>query len=467
MKFRLPSFNDFSRGILNDDLRPVLKIIQENPKLESVIFEKWKSSLFPTWDDKRIQTNIPATLKSTGLTNSRPLELSDFGESVCNASSPQEAAKIFCAGIIEFKNGFKLIEAIRNLESRGDKATKGGLQHELSLLDVELSNDTTDHTTLKNWMIVAGMIAEEERGFPKLKDDEIKRLTGISGKEAGEFQSLPLAQQIFLRLLRRLHITDAGPFDGTVLYSECRTIAPHEFKSANLAKAVFAPLVDSGWITVELPPKKGRGGKSGRISGTQKLLEIPEEKIIPDFDSAIPPDLRPKLQTPLSQIKDWLDSEDINKGGLGLELLVLRIILDLRLNPRGFRLRSKNTAYAEVDVAAEGDHLLFSRWTFQCKKIQQANNVGLGDVAKEVGIAVYMKAHVIVMVSTGGFSSEALAYAREVSQATPLQFLFLNGKVIRDYLENGPAALHNFVMSNATQVMLMKRAQPIDPETNK
>jgi Restriction endonuclease len=152
---------------------------------------------------------------------------------------------------------------------------------------------------------------------------------------------------------------------------------------------------------------------------------------------------------------------------LGLELLVLRIILDLRLNPRGFRLRSKNTAYAEVDVAAEGDHLMFSRWTFQCKKIQQDNNVGLGDVAKEVGIAVYMKAHVIVMVSTGGFSSEALAYAREISQATPLQFLFLNGKVIRDYLENGPAALHNFVMSNATQVMLMKRAQPIDPEINK
>ena len=51
-------------------------------------------------------------------------------------------------------------------------------------------------------------------------------------------------------------------------------------------------LVDAGWITREVGTG-GRGGKSGRISATKKLLAVDLEFIPPDEGWGIPPELRP------------------------------------------------------------------------------------------------------------------------------------------------------------------------------
>ena len=157
-----------------------------------------------------------------------------------------------------------------------------------------------------------------------------------------------------------------------------------------------------------------------------------------------------------------IESENKNERGLGLELLALKMILDIGLEPRAFRLRSRDTAYAEVDLTAEGKNLLFSRWNFQCKCV--GSRVSLGDVAKEVGLAIYSKAHVVAVVTTSGFSSEAVAYAREISTATHLQFLFIDGAIVKDYLLRGALVLLDHVAANAAMVMAQKRLQPLAPE---
>lgn len=469
-KPRLPSFNDFSPGTLKGDIRTVLKAVADYPGDDKSIFAAWYAGPLAGWDKKRAETNIPATLASTGLASGKPMTLTPFGERVLAAATASDAAQVFCAEVIREKNGLKLLEAIENLRQRGDQATKKTLQVELERLGIgDLANDTTDHTTLKNWMVAAGIVKEAQKGRPVVDDAVLKRLVGFSIKEYDELESLPVAQRVFLTLLRRRHLTEAGPFDVSGLYTECQATHPHAFKGASLAALVKDPLEAGGWIELSGVAKasstmgKAPGGKSGWVTGTTKLLDIPIERVVPNFDSAVPPDLRSKLQTPLEQIKQWLGGADTHKGGLALELLVLRIILDLRLSPRDFRLRSKDSAFAEVDVTAEGSHLLFSRWTFQCKRIQESNNVGLSDVAKEVGIAVYMRAHVIAMVSTGGFTSEALNYAREVAKATHLQFVFIDKAVIHAYLTKGPVPLHDFVMSNAARVFTEKQTQPISP----
>ena len=158
----IPSFNDFSPGLLNNDIRPILDCVAKNSKNDEAIFAAW-AKLFPTWDKKRIQTNITATLTSTKLASKRPLVLSEFGLKVLNAESANSGVEIFCTEIIKNQNGRKLIEAIQSLYLRGEKATKVTLQAELALLGVKLSNDTTDHTTLKNWMIVAGLVSERKK----------------------------------------------------------------------------------------------------------------------------------------------------------------------------------------------------------------------------------------------------------------------------------------------------------------
>tara|TARA_B100000678_G_scaffold247644_1_gene221061 strand:- start:563 stop:1132 length:570 start_codon:yes stop_codon:yes gene_type:complete len=185
-------------------------------------------------------------------------------------------------------------------------------------------------------------------------------------------------------------------------------------------------------------------------------------EVLPNFDAVIPADLRAKRDTPREKVLELLNSNSKNDRGVGLELLALRMLIDLGLEPRSFRLRAKETAYAELDLTAEGAHLTFSRWNIQCKCIK--SRVSLGDIAKEVGLAIYSRAHVVAIVTTSDFSREALGYCREITQSTHLQFLLIPGSVVEEYLKKGAATLIDHAMKNAKEIMALKRSQPIDAE---
>lgn len=465
MAKRLPSFNDFSPGILGGNLRECLLAVESHTD-DNAIFHEWANLFFDGKLSKRATTNIPATLSSTKLsTGKRPLELSVFGKAVAHAASPIEAAQLFCKGLLEqSKDNWLLLDALLNLEKKKESVTKASLKAELAVLGIPLSTGTTDHTTFKNWLIAAGLA--EQHGY--LRNDEIKRLVGgIGPDERDEFLNLSLAQQVFVHELRKEHEIAVGPFMVTTLVKRCLANYAYLFDEDQFAKSVRKPLSDGGWIAVTGLASGKQGGRSGYVEGTKKLLDIPLTDIYPDFDQVIPAELRSKLQTPLSEISTDLFGADTHKAGLALELLSLRMILDLGLSPRHFRLRSAQTAYAEVDLIAEAAHLHFSRWTFQCKRYAgggKATKVGLGEVAKEVGIAVFSRAHVVVMVTTSDFSRDARSYADEISRATPLQFVFVDGKILHEYLKKGGAVLQSHFHDSAAQVMSLKRSQPLPTE---
>jgi hypothetical protein len=461
---RLPSFNDFSPGILRNDLRQCLAVVKASGGKNSEIHKEFAKLYFGGALNKRSTTNIPATLRSTGLVTDAPeLRLSAFGEEVLASSDARSAIRTFCAGILKEQNGTKLLDALSALAARRERVTKDSLKAELRRHGVtKLATGTTDHTTLLNWM-VAGGIVELENGIPRVDDAVVKSLLGISVKERDAFDKLDAAQQVFLQLLRRRREVEAGPFSVGELLENCLKTHPHLFDEDQFAKKVRKPLVDGEWIEIDGLGTGKQGGKSGRVQGTKKLIDIPIEQLLPDLDSAIPRDLRSKINVPLAEILADLRGADTYKAGLALELLAVRMIWDLDLQPRGFRLRSKESAYAEVDVVAEGAHLLFSRWTMQCKRMSGKTHVGLGEVAKEVGIAIYTHSHVVVMVTTTDFSREAYQYAEQITKQTFLQFLFVPGKVVDKYLKEGRSALWNHVLKNAVHVMQQKRAQPLAP----
>ncbi|MES2369022.1 MAG: restriction endonuclease [Pseudomonadota bacterium] len=457
---RLPSINDFSPFILKGDVRGCLQAIIDGGGNDETVYNLWAAKYFKGVKNKRSRVNIPATLRSTGLAEpGKPLILSDVGKSVLAAPTAQEASKLFCAHLLREKNGKILIESLSALRKRKKKVTKESLQEELTARGItDLANGTTDHSTIKNWLIHAGLVTKE--GDPK--NDEIKSILGISSSELDEFKSLSLGQQIFLHVLRKRHEMSPGPFQVTEIRKECTEKRPALY-DAHFAKKVRKPLEASGWVVAAGLAKGPYGGRSGQISGSKKLLDIPLTEVIPDFDQVIPAELREKLNIPLDVLSRDLFGKNKHKAGLALELLALRMIMDLGLEPRNFRLRSAQTAFAEVDLIAEGAHLLFSRWTFQCKRYDRSTTtkLGLGDVAKEVGIAVYAKAHVIVMVTTTDFSEDARNYALEVTRATHLQFVFIDGKLIDAYLRKGKPVLLDHVQENAREVMASKRVQPL------
>ena len=459
MQKRIPSFNDFSPGIIGSDLRPCLQAVIVGDGVDAVVVKQWASLYFNGEENKRSSVNIPATLRSTGLiTNSRPYVLTNVGAQIAAAKTAAESVFIFCTHLLKEKNGNELLMVMNQMLERGETVSKTGLQSELKRVGIAgLSNATTDHTTLKNWFFVAGFISKNGHSI----DAVVKPVLGISTAEADDFLSLSVAQQVFLKQLRRLHLLDDGPFPASPILKQCLTEYPELFDASHFAKKVRDPLAAGDWLKVSKLAAGPQGGKSGSVVGTAKLLSIPAERIIPNFSSAVPNELREKLRIPTAQIFSDLYSVETYKGGLALELLALRMTIDLGLEPRHFRLRSAESAHAEVDLIAEASHLMFSRWTIQCKRYAKTTKVPLSDVAKEVGIAIFSKAHVVVVVTTSDFTKSAKDYAREVQLSQHLQFLLIAGTIVDAYLNEGREKLLEFVRTNARDVMALKRGQPL------
>lgn len=459
---RLPSFNDFSPALIGD-MRRCLEVVCALQGDKKKILERWDDLYFKGTRTKRA-SNVAITLNSTGLATSTRtnITLTPLGEKILRAKSEHAGAVAFCTSLLQNHNADLIISTIRTLLAREVPVTKASLKTELERVGVEkLSTNTTDHTTLKNWLVHAGFLDAEN----VINEPLVKSVLGISDEEKSDFETLQLNQQVFLQQLRKRTLLGEERLSAAEILKECNLHHKHLFSESQFAKTVRDPLVRGGWIEVDGLAGGRQGGKSGFVRPTQKLLSIPIERLVPGFDEAIPGDLKRRMMTPASQIKNDLFSGDTHKGGIALELLALRMILDLNLVPKGFRLRSKDTAHAEVDLIAEGSHLLFSRWTFQCKRHQGTGKVSLGDVAKEVGLAIFTKAHVVVVVTTTGFSKEALNYAKEVQQTTHLQFLFVDGATVKRYLSDGQATLIDYVMGNAGHVMKDKSSQPVLPNS--
>lgn len=170
----------------------------------------------------------------------------------------------------------------------------------------------------------------------------------------------------------------------------------------------------------------------------------------------IPAEVREKLNTPLEEIIHDLQSTDTNVKGPALEILSVRLAYELNLTPLRFWQRSRETQGAEVDLIVEGTHLHFSRWLFQYKNTK---TVHLSALAKGIGIAALTKAHVIVLVATGRFTSTVTQHADGLAETTPLQVVLLNGDVLKRYYKDGPNFLIQYFRTNAESVMRLKRRQ--------
>jgi len=457
---RLPSFNDFSPGLIKDIRDPLRILLALAPDWDAIV-KAWADAYFGgVIDNKRAGTNVPATLSSLGLIDRKTLSLTEAGHTIAAAPTARDGARALAAHVAATRNGILMVEAVSALNQRRERVTKASLMRELRGLGVELSAATTDHTTLLNWMVEAGLFKGRDANFAP-DDIVLKTVLGVSSTEHGELGGLPLEQQVFLQIVRRL--AQANP-EGTptkVVTDECLADFPTLFTEDQLSKTVVRPLADAGWIEL-LNRTGGRGAKSGWVKAAARLMDVPVEVVIPDFEAVVPADLRTRINLPRDEIKGLLASSQAYDRGLGLELLALRMMIDLGLQPRSFRQRSKDTAYAEVDLTAEGKRLLFSRWQVQCKCVK--SRVSLADVAKEVGLAIFSKSHVVAVITTSDFSREARSYARQVTADTHLQFVLVNGEAVAEYLDNGPGALHAFMSRNAAEVMLEKRGQPIVPD---
>jgi site-specific DNA-methyltransferase (cytosine-N4-specific) len=149
-----------------------------------------------------------------------------------------------------------------------------------------------------------------------------------------------------------------------------------------------------------------------------------------------------------------LESENTGTKGKALEALAFYFMRILGLEFKSWRKRGKKTGGFEVDVIVEGARLVFSRWQIQCKNTPE-NAVPLEDIAKEVGLSLQLKSNVILMVTTGRFSRDALIYADDMMQLTHLNIVTLDRGDLRRLTES-PLTIVEILDNKARRVMELK-----------
>jgi len=465
---KLPEANEFSPGQIV--VRILLEAIEANEGDADAIIEAIRVQFFS--HSAQEQANPAERLKQQrkraynallgaskyGLVTQSLNTLTELGKAALATKTDKELHRLLGRHIIRELGGFEVLVALREMKSADLKIGKISLADYLQQQGFALPRATTHHTKLLQWLREAGVLPA--KGY-EADAAIVEQVAGVSLEAADAWSVLTDDQRAFLRVLRRIALLEgAKDIPAKVVVDAVETEYGPIFKrSDQLATTVFKPLADPslGWITHTVK-SSGRGGKSGSVAATQKLLET-DVDLLPEGEGwGIPPDLKAKLQTPLDKVYEDLKSTNTHVKGIALELLAIRMAIDLTLTPTRLRERGTRTGGAEVDLVAEGAHLHFSRWLLQCKN---TSKVGVAALAKEVGMAVLLKAHVVVVVTTGTFSPSVRTYAKELAATNPLQAVLVDGPVLAAYRSGGAAALRKHFNDHARQTLAVKRPQVI------
>ena len=464
---KLPEALEFSPGQV--DLEVVLRIINDHAEHRDAQVEAIRQRYFasagqrqPTEAGRLKQQrtrsyNVLVGMKGYGLVAFDTNRLTPVGAALLAEPNETQRSRAFATHILKHTHGIEVLRAIRNLRARGVKVKKLSLVDELRREGFStLPRATLYHMTVLAWLRTAGVLT----GRYDIDDAKVGDLAGVSLAQVDEWEGLTRRQQAFLQTLRRLadaHRGDSIPVREVVAGAvfEHGTV----FREDQLRADVTRPLEDSDWIKSSgIGP--GRGGKSGNVAATRKLLEADFERLTGYTQGEVPHDIKAKLNTPLEEIYADLRSEEGGVKGIALEVLAVRLAVDLGLVPLRFRLRSAKTGGAEVDLLAEGAHLHFSRWLFQCKN--QKSAVALSDLAKEVGMATLLRGHIVVMATTGKFAGSVVQYAEELAATSPLQVILIDGATLRSYATSGAAGLQAVFHLRAQETMRLKRRQVLE-----
>jgi hypothetical protein len=382
----------------------------------------------------------------------RTFALSELGQAIIDEPDETKRAGIFAADILRANQGLELLDAVRFLQSRHEKLTPKAVREELRRRGYTLTVNTADHTKLRDWLSLSGVISSDW----EVDEDRVSDLIGMKPTDVTAWQTLTRAQQAFLTTLYRISAAKGRmPVSSITLIQSVRDEHGPVFNEAQVAKQVYEPLTKAGFMTHSVKTG-GRGGKGGFITATERLMSLDLAVLRALRFDSVPAEVKAQLGRPLVEIYAEIEGKDKQKAGIALEVLMLHVAGDLGLTPVQMRLRNLKSGSGEVDLLAEGAHLHFSRWLFQCKRTQ---TVGVEVLAREIGMATILRAHVIVIATTGRFSNLVSVYAQRVTETTQFQVVLINGALLKKYKDGSPQVLRDHFRAEAAQTMRCKRPQ--------
>jgi len=450
----LPFGSEFSPSQI--DLPCLLDIVHENTgdwhDLEEAIRQKWfETHNTSDYNRGKLANNCKLGMIAYGIID-RDGNLTPFGVHLWEVRKDETCLYDDLAKhiLINLK-GLEVIKTVDDMRQHGQKITLVSLRKWLGERGINFPRGGKHPSIMRLWLEKARVITSKdwETNF-----DKIEELIGLGAVEIEELMALTLQQKTFLRTLALLG--SDGPFFSNDIEKQARSIYGVEFDEKNLPKRVLYPLRDAGYIELERGTKKrGRGAKPFEVRPTDKLKVDVIRPLLDNLETIVQDDLRPLLRKTMTEILTEVNSTDKFKKGLALEALAFHLMRLLDLEYRATRLRGKDTGGAEVDLVFEGARLIFSRWQVQCKNTKQST---LEDVAKEVGLTFHLKSNVIMVVTTGKFSKDAIQYATSVMQTTNLNIILLNKEDLQKIKDN-PTYISVALNRQARRAMKIKQME--------
>ncbi len=319
-------------------------------------------------------------------------------------------------------DGLTLLRLIEHIRARGEQVTLEYIGEELNDLGLKVPPNSTYVSTMRAWLAQAGVFRPS--GY-EINWDVVYDLLHLDAEAIDRLYDLTPEQKFFLLSMASLAIVDFMPSDKVADHT--RSVYSVRVTSKNLVKDVIEPLEARGLIESQ-KTTTGRGAKPHdvrlTVTGQNDLLAplLASISRITEYTTA---DLNRTFENVVSE----LDHADKYVRGIALELFAIWIIRLLGLRFSKWRLRSyQATGGSEVDVMAASDKIVYSRWQIQCKNVK--GSVPVDVVQKEVGATFLTHADVIMVVTTGTFSSDAVNYANLVTDTSRYYIILLDGNDI-------------------------------------
>lgn len=466
---KLPAPNEFTPGQLGspDAVFEILAYIQQVEGDRTQVVEWIRGKWFATSAEKRAHdpaarldqqrkraSNVVTGMQQYGLLEASrdPLVFTELGSELLGlASQPSEGHRLFTSFLLRERRGMELLQIAVDVRARDGAVTKKQVDDELRARGYQVSTNSSYAGKLRQWLEPSGVVDM----YWNVDHQILLELGGVAPGEIRSWRGLTPPQRAVVEVLRVRGLGNRTPIQSAELLELLRQRGI-EFNAGLVGKQIYEPLVAAGFIERTLK-EAGRGGKGGTVQLTQRALEL-DVALIDGLELGdVPADLQAELNRSTDSILADLGSVDTGIKGVALELLALRVAADVGLMPAEMRLRSAQTGGAEVDLVAEGAHLHFSRWLFQCKN--QMAPVSLTVLAKEIGMATLLRAQVVVILTTGAFAKSVADYAREAAEATAIQIVLLDGDSLANYRTKGPAGLRAELHQFAVGALRRKRRQ--------
>lgn len=392
-------------------------------------------------------------------------QVTEVGQRLLALRADSEALYLeFARHILVHLHGLDVVNAIDVLmRADDDKPTQLAIARVLNEQGITVSPSSTHVSKMIGWLRKAGVFHGDD--YDSLDMARVGELVGASKEEMDVLAEMPEEQRSVLKALSNLPMSslpDNAPLLANQVMEYAETLYGVPLNPKSFPREVLEPLQSAGYIRLDKAAKatgdeagtrEQHSGKPYLIHRTEKFANDLLEPLADALASTGIP-LRTLLYKPLTEILAELESPDTGVKGKALEALAIRMMRLLGLEFRGWRKRANKASGYEVDAVFEGVRLVFSRWQIQCKNTP-GSAVSLEDIAKEVGIAFDTKSNVILMVTTGKFSRDALAYADRMMRQTNLNIITLDVHDM-EVLKTTPLAIVDIMNRKARRVMLLK-----------